>query len=95
MIIGKTITTRFDHDDCFKPNLVLPMELKNIGGMYMSRHRSILSESLREELAREIGVHDIVKREGWGGVPSRQCGNLVAAAIKYAEKAFEQQNGLK
>jgi small acid-soluble spore protein F (minor alpha/beta-type SASP) len=61
----------------------------------MSRHRSILSEDLRAELAKEIGVYDIVQREGWGGVPSRACGNLVTAALKYAEKAFEQQNNLR
>lgn len=61
----------------------------------MSRHRSIISEELRSELAKEIGVYDIVQREGWGGVPSRACGNLVAAAIKYAEKAFEQQNNFR
>jgi small acid-soluble spore protein F (minor alpha/beta-type SASP) len=61
----------------------------------MSRHKSIISEELRTELAKEIGVYDIVQREGWGGVPSRACGNLVTAAIKYAEKAFEQQNSFK
>ena len=61
----------------------------------MSRHHSIISEELRTELAKEIGVYDIVKREGWGGVPSRSCGNLVTAAIRYAERAFEQQNNLR
>jgi small acid-soluble spore protein F (minor alpha/beta-type SASP) len=52
-----------------------------------------MSDELKYELAKELGVDDIVRREGWGGVPSRQCGNLVAAAIKYAEKSLlEQQN---
>lgn len=61
------------------------------GGNFMSKNRSFMSEQLREELAKEIGVYDIVKNEGWGAVPSRDCGNLVTAAIRYAEKAFEQQ----
>ena len=60
----------------------------------MSKHHSFMSEQLREELAKEIGVYDIVKNEGWGAVPSRDCGNLVTAAIRYAEKAYEQQHGL-
>lgn len=59
----------------------------------MSRHHSLMSDELKYELAKELGVDDIVAREGWGGVSSRQCGNLVAAAIKYAEKNLhEQQN---
>jgi small acid-soluble spore protein F (minor alpha/beta-type SASP) len=58
----------------------------------MSRHHSAMSEEFKEELAKEIGVYDIVKREGWGSVPSRDCGNIVAAAIRYAEKSFENQN---
>lgn len=57
----------------------------------MSRHRSLMSDELKFELAKELGVDDIVKREGWGGVPARQCGNLVAAAIKYAEKNLHEQ----
>ena len=58
----------------------------------MSRHHSVMSEDFKEELAKEIGVYDIVKREGWGSVPSRDCGNIVTAAIRYAEKSFENQN---
>lgn len=58
----------------------------------MSGHRSVMSDELKSELAKEIGVYDIVKKEGWGAVPSRDCGNLVAAAIAYAEKMYEQQN---
>ncbi|HBM74659.1 MAG TPA: small, acid-soluble spore protein, alpha/beta type [Clostridiaceae bacterium] len=57
----------------------------------MGRHRSLMSDDLKFELAKELGVDDIVKREGWGGVPARQCGNLVSAAIKYAEKSIKNQ----
>lgn len=56
----------------------------------MARHRSIMSDALKYELAKEIGVDDVVKREGWGAVSSRDCGNLIKAAINYAEKSIEQ-----
>lgn len=58
----------------------------------MSKRRSVMSEEFKEELAKEIGVYDKVQREGWGAVSSRDCGNIVSAAIKYAEKVYEQQN---
>lgn len=60
----------------------------------MSRHHSLMSEELKFELAKELGVDDIVAREGWGGVPARQCGNLIAAAIKYAEKNLHEQHNI-
>jgi small acid-soluble spore protein F (minor alpha/beta-type SASP) len=52
----------------------------------MSRNRSLLPESLKEEFARELGVYDTVKREGWGSVSARDCGNLVRLAIEKASK---------
>lgn len=55
----------------------------------MSRHRGVMSEEFKSELAKEIGVYDTVQREGWGAVSSRDCGNLVSAAIRYAEKIYE------
>jgi small acid-soluble spore protein F (minor alpha/beta-type SASP) len=53
-----------------------------------------MSDEFKNELAKEIGVYDKVQREGWGGVSSRDCGNLVTAAIRYAEKVYEQQHHL-
>lgn len=53
----------------------------------MSRNRSLMSDNLKYEIARELGVDDIVKTEGWGGVSSRDCGNIVAQAIKIAERS--------
>lgn len=61
------------------------------GGIKMSRRHGIMSDALKYELAKELGVYDIVKREGWGSVPSRDCGNLVAAAIRYASKLMEEK----
>jgi len=52
----------------------------------MSRRRSIMSEKLKTEIAKELGVYDIVATEGWGSVTSRDCGNMVKKAIEIAEK---------
>lgn len=57
----------------------------------MAQNDSLMSDELKMELAKELGVDDIVKEEGWGGVPTRQCGNLVKLAIERAEKQFESQ----
>lgn len=54
----------------------------------MSRRRAVMSEALKYEIARELGVDDIVKRDGWGSVTSRNCGNLVKYAIERAEQTL-------
>ncbi len=58
----------------------------------MARRNSIMSEALKYEIARDMGVSDIVKREGWGSVSSRQCGNMVKLAIEKAEQMLQNQN---
>ena len=55
----------------------------------MSRH-SIMSEALKYEISKELGVDSIVKSEGWGGVSSRDCGNMVTKAIEIAERSLGQ-----
>lgn len=52
----------------------------------MSRNRGMMSDELKYEIARELGVDSIVSREGWGGVSSRDCGNIVKKAIEIAER---------
>ncbi|OLZ10563.1 hypothetical protein BFX06_14395 [Sulfobacillus thermosulfidooxidans] len=49
----------------------------------------ILSEATKMKLGERLGVDDIVRREGWGGVPARQCGNLVREAIRLAEEELQ------
>jgi len=49
----------------------------------------IMTEGLKQEIARELGVYNIVKNEGWGSVSSRNCGNMVKKAIEFANKNFE------
>jgi small acid-soluble spore protein F (minor alpha/beta-type SASP) len=51
----------------------------------------IMSEQLKYELAKELGVYNTVVAEGWGSVPSRECGNLVKLAIKKAEQTLANQ----
>lgn len=51
----------------------------------MSRH-PIMSDKLKYEIAKELGVDDVVSKEGWGGVSSRDCGNIVKKAIEIAER---------
>lgn len=52
----------------------------------MSRRKGLMSESFKEELAKELGFYDTVKREGWGGIRSRDAGNMVKRAIELAEQ---------
>ncbi|NLA05371.1 MAG: small, acid-soluble spore protein, alpha/beta type [Firmicutes bacterium] len=58
----------------------------------MARRRPIMSEELKFELAAELGVLDLVRREGWGSVSSRQCGNLVKKAIERAERSLQEES---
>lgn len=51
----------------------------------MGRH-SIMSDKLKYEIAKELGVDDKVKSEGWGSVSSRDCGNMVKKAIEIAQR---------
>lgn len=55
------------------------------------RNESIMSDTLKWELAKELGVQDTVATEGWGGVPSRQCGMLVRLAIERAERSIANE----
>jgi small acid-soluble spore protein F (minor alpha/beta-type SASP) len=52
----------------------------------MSKRKGIMSEHLKEEIAKELGVYDIVKSDGWGNVSSRNCGNMVKKAIEIANR---------
>lgn len=55
----------------------------------------LMSDALKWELAKELGVDHIVATEGWGGVSSRNCGNLVKLAIEYAEKSLAEGNKIQ
>ncbi len=55
----------------------------------MSR-RGIMSEGLKDEIARQMGVYGTVHSGGgWGEVSSRDCGNMVRMAIELAQKNYK------
>ena len=58
----------------------------------MSKNTKLISNNLREEIARELGVYDQVKQDGgsWGNVSSKTCGNIVTKAIEIANRAVEK-----
>ena len=58
----------------------------------MARNNKLISQALREEIARELGVYDQVKNDGgsWGNVSSKTCGNIVSKAIEIANKSVEK-----
>lgn len=58
----------------------------------MGRKQGLMSEQLKYEIARELGVDQIVSTQGWGGVSSRDCGSMVTKAIEIAERNLASQN---
>ena len=53
----------------------------------MSRKTNIMTDKLKEEIAKELGVYDTVKRYGgWQNVSSKDYGNIVTKAIEIANR---------
>lgn len=53
----------------------------------MSRRKTMMSEALKEEIAKELGVYEQVKQDGgWQNVSSKDCGNIVSKAIEIANR---------
>ncbi len=52
----------------------------------VSGKRSIMSDRLKAQIAKELGVYDTVSSEGWGSVSSKNCGNIVKKALEIAER---------
>ncbi len=48
--------------------------------------KKVMNYALKHEIAKEMGVYDTVKNEGWGAVSSRDCGNMVTKAIEIAQR---------
>ena len=59
----------------------------------MSKNSKLISENLREEIAKELGVYEQVKQDGgrWANVSSRDCGNIVSKAIEIANRSIENK----
>ena len=57
----------------------------------MSRKKTMMSEALKEEIAKELGVYEHVKKDGgWQNVSSKDCGNIVTKAIEIANRKVEE-----
>ncbi|WP_240377894.1 small, acid-soluble spore protein, alpha/beta type [Bacillus piscicola] len=54
----------------------------------MGRKRGIMSDQLKEEIAKELGFYDTVQKEGWGGIKARDAGNMVKRAVEMAERSL-------
>ena len=55
--------------------------------------RNIMTENLKEEIAKELGVYEQVKKDGgWENIPSKTCGNMVTKAIEIANRNTKKQN---
>ncbi|WP_332650559.1 small, acid-soluble spore protein, alpha/beta type [Lysinibacillus sp. 54212] len=57
--------------------------------------KGIMSSRLKEEIAKELGFYDVVEKEGWGGIKSRDAGNMVKRAIEMAERDLMQRDNTK
>ncbi|MDR6885138.1 small acid-soluble spore protein F (minor alpha/beta-type SASP) [Bacillus sp. 3255] len=57
----------------------------------MSRRRSVMSESFKNELAKDLGFYEVVQREGWEGIRTKDAGNMVKRAIQIAQETLVKQ----
>ena len=57
----------------------------------MSKNSRLMSEKLKEEIAKEFGVYEQVKKDGgsWENVSSKDCGNIVSKAIEIANRTVK------
>ena len=56
----------------------------------MSKHMSTIPEKDRMEIAKELGVYDKVRTNGWKDVSSKDCGNIVKKALEISERNEKQ-----
>lgn len=68
--------------------------MKQKEASFMGRRNGIMSDQLKEEIAKELGFYDTVKEEGWGGIRARDAGNMVKRAIEMAEENVSKQDEL-
>lgn len=54
--------------------------------------RRVMSEQLRVEVAKDLGIYDTVQKEGWGGIKAKDAGNMVKRAIQLAEEAAARKS---
>ncbi len=61
----------------------------------MARRRSIVSDEVKYEIARELGFADRIRREkgryDYGNITTREAGLIVRGLIEKAEEAMSNQ----
>ncbi len=60
--------------------------------MTMAKRKGVMSDQLKAELAKDLGFYDVVEREGWGGISSRDAGNMVKRAVELASQQLTSRN---
>ncbi|MFD1389923.1 small, acid-soluble spore protein, alpha/beta type [Alkalibacillus flavidus] len=50
-----------------------------------------MSNRFKEEIAKDLGFYDTVQKEGWGGIKSRDAGNMVKRAVEMAQEQMEKE----
>jgi small acid-soluble spore protein F (minor alpha/beta-type SASP) len=58
----------------------------------LGRRRGVMSEHFKEELAKELGFYNTVEQHGWGGITSKDAGNMVKRAVQIAQGQLQKQN---
>ncbi|GFZ99754.1 hypothetical protein GCM10008018_52550 [Paenibacillus marchantiophytorum] len=58
----------------------------------MGRRRGVMSENFKYELAKDLGFYDVVQREGWEGIRTKDAGNMVKRAIQIAQEHLAKQH---
>ncbi len=54
----------------------------------MPKNSAKMSENLKMEIAKELGVYDQVKKDGsFANVPSKTCGKMISKAIEIANRS--------
>lgn len=48
-----------------------------------------MTNEFKEELAKELGIWDVVQSEGWGGIRARDAGNMVKLAIQKGQSSIK------
>lgn len=54
--------------------------------------RSILSDKAKNKIAEELNIQQNVKRDGWGDVSSKDCGNIVKKVIENVLNEKDKNN---
>ncbi|MEW4309608.1 small, acid-soluble spore protein, alpha/beta type [Rossellomorea marisflavi] len=58
----------------------------------MAKRKGVMSDQLKAELAKDLGFYEVVEREGWGGISSRDAGNMVKRAVELASQQLTSRD---